>query len=61
MSVSSPCVGICQLDTNGKVCTGCFRTIDEIGQWRTASDGLKKRILKTARDRQATTGSCKKA
>ncbi|AUG51394.1 DUF1289 domain-containing protein [Thalassospira marina] len=52
MAVSSPCIGICELDAQKQVCTGCFRHIDEIGAWRTASDGQKKRILKMARDRK---------
>lgn len=33
--VSSPCVGICQMDEAGQLCTGCLRTLDEIGTWRT--------------------------
>ncbi|WP_114090508.1 DUF1289 domain-containing protein [Thalassospira profundimaris] len=52
MAVSSPCIGICELDSEKQVCTGCFRHIDEIGAWRTASDGQKKRIIQQARTRK---------
>lgn len=52
MAVSSPCIGICELDAEKQVCTGCFRHIHEIGAWGTASDGQKKRILQKARERK---------
>ena len=31
--ITSPCVGICQLDKE-KVCIGCYRTSEEITYWR---------------------------
>jgi predicted Fe-S protein YdhL (DUF1289 family) len=32
--VASPCVGVCQMDALGQLCTGCLRTLDEISAWR---------------------------
>ncbi len=43
MTVSSPCRGICQLDSDGKYCTGCLRTLDEIAGWSQFSDEEKQR------------------
>ncbi|WP_339781164.1 DUF1289 domain-containing protein [uncultured Thalassospira sp.] len=52
MAVSSPCIGICELDPQKQICTGCFRNPDEIGAWGSASDGQKKRILQNAATRR---------
>jgi predicted Fe-S protein YdhL (DUF1289 family) len=30
IKLKSPCVGICTLDSAGKYCTGCGRTIEQI-------------------------------
>ncbi|MGA1180782.1 MAG: DUF1289 domain-containing protein [Marivivens sp.] len=31
--VESPCVKICVVHPATRLCTGCFRSIDEIGAW----------------------------
>ena len=38
---SSPCINICKLDHYG-ICIGCFRTLEEIGQWSNSS--IEKKI-----------------
>lgn len=40
----SPCVGICQID-HQQICTGCHRSLDEIGRWSIASNDEKRSIL----------------
>lgn len=42
--VPSPCISICQMDKNQHLCTGCYRTIDEITSWGAASDASKRAI-----------------
>ena len=42
--VPSPCIQICAVDPDG-VCIGCFRTLDEIACWSTASNREKELIL----------------
>ena len=44
-TVSSPCVDICRLDTQG-ICVGCRRTIDEIMEWPRASEARRREILR---------------
>ncbi len=44
VSIASPCIGVCLVDSD-RVCQGCFRTLDEIACWSTASDVEKQRIL----------------
>ncbi len=31
--IDSPCVDICVVHPKERICTGCFRTIDEITSW----------------------------
>ncbi|WP_170399984.1 DUF1289 domain-containing protein [Ruegeria arenilitoris] len=31
--VESPCVQICVVHPTERICTGCYRTIDEISRW----------------------------
>jgi predicted Fe-S protein YdhL (DUF1289 family) len=43
--VKSPCVNICALNEQG-VCTGCFRTGDEISNWGLMSSPEKLDVLR---------------
>ncbi|SMO34694.1 DUF1289 domain-containing protein [Ruegeria faecimaris] len=31
--VESPCIQICVVHPTERICTGCYRTIDEISRW----------------------------
>lgn len=31
--VDSPCVQICVVHPEARICTGCYRTLDEIARW----------------------------
>ena len=31
--IDSPCIKICVIQPESRLCTGCLRTIDEIGGW----------------------------
>jgi predicted Fe-S protein YdhL (DUF1289 family) len=50
--VESPCVRNCCLDDDA-VCMGCFRTIEEICGWHSASDERKREILACCETRRA--------
>ena len=43
--VTSPCVSVCELDANGRICVGCFRTLDEIAAWGSLDATEKRRIV----------------
>ena len=45
MSVPSPCIKLCILDPATRICTGCRRTLDEIGRWSTMSDAERRAVL----------------
>jgi hypothetical protein len=51
--VPSPCINVCKMDADSGLCSGCFRTIDEIAAWARASDAARLGILAAvARRRQ---------
>ena len=43
--VPSPCISVCELDPDGRICVGCFRTLDEIAAWGSLDATAKRRIL----------------
>ena len=43
--VNFPCIGICKLKENGKLCIGCGRSTEEITYWNNLSN-KKNKILK---------------
>ncbi len=43
--VQSPCVQICVVHPQERICTGCYRTIDEITQWSKMSAEDRSRIM----------------
>jgi len=54
-SPPSPCLGICLMDPQTRMCRGCLRTIDEICTWYVAGAAEKRAILArlAARRKQA--------
>jgi predicted Fe-S protein YdhL (DUF1289 family) len=42
------------MDEALNVCIGCYRTLDEIARWSSASDDAKKQILKEIEVRKQT-------
>ena len=50
----SPCISVCVLDADGVLCTGCFRTLDEIAAWGTLDADAKRRILAELPAREAS-------
>ncbi len=51
--VPSPCVRNCCLDDDD-ICLGCFRTLDEITGWSSASAERRREILSLAKWRRFT-------
>ncbi len=44
--VKSPCVKVCILDAQSKLCLGCGRTIDEIARWTAMSPAERTRVMR---------------
>ncbi len=50
--VASPCVNICQINSDTGYCIGCMRTIDEIADWLEMSSEEKRQVLSKLEDRR---------
>ncbi len=42
---ATPCVKVCTLDAEGKLCLGCGRTADEIATWARLDAAARRDIL----------------
>ena len=51
--VRSPCISLCRMNARTDLCDGCFRTIEEIAQWNTASNEMKRAIWMEIEQRRA--------
>lgn len=43
--IQSPCVQICVIHPQERICTGCLRTIEEITQWSRMSSDERSTIM----------------
>lgn len=43
-TAESPCIGLCSLDTDGRFCLGCGRSLTEIAGWRSMSEAERRRV-----------------
>lgn len=51
--VNSPCNGVCQIGGHEQLCIGCFRSMDEITQWRALDDTQRRAVLAKVAQRKA--------
>jgi uncharacterized protein len=52
MSISSPCIKVCFVDPDAKLCVGCFRTLPELAQWTNLSDTERAAITEALPERR---------
>ncbi|WOD06925.1 DUF1289 domain-containing protein [Marinomonas sp. GJ51-6] len=50
--VQSPCIHICSLN-EGNVCTGCYRTGEEISLWGSMDEASQLAVMRKVREREA--------
>ncbi|WP_370229913.1 DUF1289 domain-containing protein [Cognatishimia sp.] len=43
--IDSPCIQVCVIHPTERICTGCYRSIDEIGAWSKFSEDERKEIM----------------
>ncbi|RLJ41476.1 hypothetical protein BCF46_2435 [Litoreibacter meonggei] len=51
--VESPCIKVCIVHPAERICTGCLRTIDEIGAWSRMSNEARTALLEELPSRAA--------
>ncbi|WP_422027519.1 DUF1289 domain-containing protein [Roseovarius sp.] len=49
--IESPCVRVCVVHPDARICTGCFRTVDEIARWSKMSAEERREIMAALADR----------
>jgi predicted Fe-S protein YdhL (DUF1289 family) len=57
--VQSPCTNVCRIEAGSGLCEGCLRTLDEIAEWRRASEARRIEILSALGRRQLSAGQAK--
>lgn len=43
--VSSPCVRICRIDPQARICEGCGRSLDEIASWVAIGEVRRRAVM----------------
>lgn len=43
--IESPCVKLCVVHPQAKICTGCFRSVDEIRRWSKMHPDERREIM----------------
>lgn len=56
-TVPSPCIDVCKMDPATDLCTGCYRTRDEIKAWKGLDNPAKRQLLATIESRKALSDS----
>ena len=49
--IESPCIKICVIEPNSRLCTGCLRSIDEISAWSRMSAEERQAVMAELPDR----------
>lgn len=49
--IESPCVRVCVVHPEARICTGCYRSIDEITQWSKMSADARREVIDALPDR----------
>lgn len=52
MSVKSPCIKVCKINSETQYCLGCFRTLREISLWKNLTDDEKQYIIEVCKQRE---------
>ncbi|MEL6167709.1 MAG: DUF1289 domain-containing protein [Pseudomonadota bacterium] len=54
--VDSPCIRICQIHPETRLCIGCARSIDEIGRWSSMSPEDRAAVMAELPTRRTSPG-----
>jgi predicted Fe-S protein YdhL (DUF1289 family) len=59
-AIVSPCVRLCAIDHLTRLCAGCGRTLEEIGNWLRYDDATRRSIMATLPKRMAESESARR-
>ncbi|WP_306152304.1 DUF1289 domain-containing protein [Roseovarius sp. MMSF_3281] len=49
--IESPCIRVCVVHPEARICTGCYRSIDEIASWSKMSAEERREVIDALPDR----------
>ena len=49
--IESPCIRVCVVHPEARICTGCYRSIDEITRWSKMSPEARREVIEALPDR----------
>jgi predicted Fe-S protein YdhL (DUF1289 family) len=52
--IESPCIKVCVVHPETRLCTGCMRSVDEIGRWSLMEPAERQRIMAELPAREAS-------
>jgi len=55
--VESPCIKICVIHPEARLCTGCLRSIDEITAWSRMTPEARRDVMAALPERKAQLGT----
>lgn len=55
--IETPCINVCVLDGATGLCTGCFRTAQEIGAWATMTPDARRAVMDALPERARSIGA----
>jgi predicted Fe-S protein YdhL (DUF1289 family) len=55
-SIKSPCIGTCLLFPGTQMCSGCFRTVDEVRDWIGMTDDERRSVMEKLPEREKIHG-----
>ncbi len=50
--VESPCIKVCVVHPESRLCTGCLRTLDEIAAWSRMTNAERREVIVALPDRK---------
>ncbi|WP_199258533.1 DUF1289 domain-containing protein [Paracoccus binzhouensis] len=53
MTVSTPCIKVCRIDADSRLCTGCWRSLDEIAAWGGMTEAERLAVMAGLPERRA--------
>lgn len=59
--IQSPCINLCKMDSALSLCSGCFRSLNEITTWSRTDDSARAQILTNVARRRLEHLSCNDA
>lgn len=55
--IESPCIKVCVINADSKLCEGCGRSLEEIARWSSFTDAKRRAIMQRLDTRKPQQGN----